>query len=88
MAAAYEFPTTRQGIRDLNQPRRAGYSRVNVGETERALSSIGGAILAGLGVSRGGLSGILLGALGAALVYRGSTGHCALYEAAGMDTAH
>jgi hypothetical protein len=53
MAAAYEFPTTRQGIRDLDQPRRAGRSRVNVGETERALSSIGGAMLAGLGVTVG-----------------------------------
>jgi uncharacterized membrane protein len=88
MATAYEFPTTRQGIRDLNQPRRAVGSPVNVGETERALSSIGGAMLAGLGISRGGLSGLLLGAFGAALVYRGSTGHCALYEAAGVDTAH
>jgi uncharacterized membrane protein len=88
MAAALEFPTTRQGIRDLDQPRR---SRVNVGGTERAFSSVGGALLAGLGAGRGGLGGLgglALAALGAALIYRGQTGHCSLYAAAGIDTAH
>jgi uncharacterized membrane protein len=79
---------THQGVRDLDQPMRPGRTRVNVGETERAFSSIGGAMLAGLGVSCGGLCGLALAAAGASLIYRGQTGHCSLYSAAGIDTAH
>lgn len=87
MAETTVFPMTHQGIRDLDHPVRYD-PRVNVGEGERTLSSIGGAMLAGLGVGRGGISGLLLAGLGAALVYRGATGHCSLYAATGRNTAH
>jgi uncharacterized membrane protein len=88
MAATMEYPMTRQGVRDLNQPARpAGGGRVNVGPNERAASTLGGAFLAGLGVSRGDLLGLLLAAAGAGLVYRGTTGHCMAYAAAGVSTA-
>src|SRR5262245_42709675 len=86
MASRLALPMTHHGVRDLDQPRRANSPRVNVGKHERAMSSLGGAMLAGFGVSRGGLCGLALAALGAALIYRGSTGHCSLYEAAGIDT--
>ena len=60
---------------------------INVGETERMASLIGGGALALLGLSRGSLSGLGLAALGGALAYRGATGHCSLYGALGMSTA-
>lgn len=83
------YPLTHQGVRDLDRRPQAvsACSRVNVGPNERALSSVGGALLAGLGVGRGGLGGMALAALGGALIYRGATGHCSAYAAAGIDTA-
>jgi uncharacterized membrane protein len=87
MADTTVYPTTHQGVRDLDHPVRYDPS-VNVGESERAMSSLGGAVLAGLGAARGGLSGLLLAGLGAALIYRGATGHCSLYAATGTNTAH
>ena len=59
-------------------------SQVNVGQTERAASLVAGGLLFAYGLSRGGLT---LAALGAALAYRGYTGHCHLYEATGQNTA-
>lgn len=87
MAETTVFPTTHQGVRDLDHPVRYD-PKVNVGDTERAMSSLGGAVLAGLGLGRGGISGLLLAGLGAALIYRGATGHCSLYAATGTNTAH
>lgn len=60
---------------------------VNVGQTERTASTIGGAVLAGIGLTKGSLEGLLLIALGATLPYRGYSGHCAAYAAAGINTA-
>lgn len=87
MAATTTYPMTHQGVRDLDNPIRPGRRRVNVGPNERALSTVGGAVLAGLGLSRGNLMGLVLAAAGGALVYRGVTGHCSAYAAAGVDTA-
>ena len=87
MATAMNFETTRTGVRDLDHSVRPGGGRVNVGPTERALSSVGGAVLVGLGAGRGGLCGLALAAAGAALVFRGSTGPCTLYAATGVNTA-
>jgi uncharacterized membrane protein len=60
---------------------------VNVGETERLLSGLGGATLLAYGLSRGTLGGAVVALLGGALLYRGVTGHCSMYEAMGVDTA-
>jgi uncharacterized membrane protein len=62
-------------------------SGVNVGETERQISMWGGTVLAAYGLLKGSLSGLTLTALGAALLYRGHTGHCHMYEALGYSTA-
>jgi uncharacterized membrane protein len=86
MAQAQRYQMTHQGVRDLDRPVRPP-SRVNVGPNERAASTVGGAVLAGLGMGRGGLLGLLLAAAGGALVYRGMTGHCSAYAAAGVNTA-
>jgi uncharacterized membrane protein len=60
---------------------------INVGETERIASLVGGSVLAIAGLTRGSLSGLGLAAIGGALAYRGITGHCSLYGALGMSTA-
>jgi uncharacterized membrane protein len=60
---------------------------VNVGQVERWASMLGGGALAAYGLTRGSLGGIALAIAGAALVQRGYTGHCNLYEAAGINTA-
>jgi uncharacterized membrane protein len=62
-------------------------SSVNVGQTERWASAIGGGALALYGVTRGSLGGIALALLGAALVQRGYSGHCNLYDAIGYNTS-
>jgi uncharacterized membrane protein len=86
---AADYPMTHQGVRDLDNPIRPGRRAggVNVGPDERAASALGGAVLAGFGLARGDLCGLLLAAAGGALAYRGVTGHCAGYAAAGIDTA-
>ncbi|HST52497.1 MAG TPA: SRPBCC family protein [Pyrinomonadaceae bacterium] len=60
---------------------------VNVGEIERWASAIGGGALALYGITRGSLGGIALGLVGAALIQRGYSGHCNLYEAIGYSSA-
>jgi len=87
MPASIEFPTTRQGLRNLDSPRERSNS-TNVSEHERAASTVVGGMLAGLGLSRPGLAGLFLAAVGGALAYRGLTGHCSVYAMAGIDTAH
>lgn len=66
-----------------NMPRH----RVNVGETERWVSTAGGAGFVLYGLKTRGLLGLTLGAIGAAMLYRGTTGHCSAYSAMGMSTA-
>lgn len=60
----------------------------NVGAVERAASLAGGTALALYGVKRKDLGGALLALLGAALVQRGATGHCSVYEGLGVDTSN
>ncbi len=62
--------------------------KINVGGRERAVSVAAGAIAAVTGLSRGTLPGLLIAGVGAALAYRGVTGHCAAYERMGVDTAN
>ncbi|MDT7778234.1 MAG: hypothetical protein QOC99_746 [Acidobacteriota bacterium] len=65
----------------------SGAATPNIGQMERWASSIGGGALALYGVTRGSLGGIALALLGAALVQRGVTGHCNVYEAMNFSTA-
>ena len=60
---------------------------VNVGQVERWASAVGGGALALYGITRGSLGGIALALVGAALVQRGVTGHCNLYEAMNFNSA-
>jgi len=60
---------------------------VNVGQYERWASAVGGGALALYGITRGSLGGIALALVGAALVQRGVSGHCNLYEAMNFNSA-
>ena len=60
---------------------------INVGDAERAVSVAAGAILALTGISRRSLPGLLIAGVGGAMIYRGSTGHCPVYQALELDTA-
>ena len=62
-------------------------SQINVGENERVVSGIGGGLLAAYGLVRGDVLGFTLALLGGGLVYRSATGHCSVYQAAGINTA-
>jgi len=66
--------------------RSTSHLAVNVGEAERLASKVGGGVLVGVGLGRGGWPGVVLAGLGAVLYHRGATGHCALYTAIGADT--
>lgn len=61
--------------------------RVNVGSGERLASVVAGATLALWGLRRRSLGGLLVAGAGAALGWRGVTGHCNAYEALGVDRA-
>jgi len=61
--------------------------RTNVGDVERLASVVGGGLLALFGIREGKALGLGLAAAGAALLYRGLSGHCHVYDALGMNTA-
>jgi uncharacterized membrane protein len=85
-----DYPMTHQGTRDLDQPRQASRNdpmRVNVGDSERTLSALGGGALLTTGLLRGGCSGLAMIWTGAALLLRGLTGHCMVNETIGRNTA-
>jgi len=61
--------------------------RRNVGQAERWMSTIAGGALAAYALKRRGGTGGAAAIAGAALLYRGATGHCDLYQALGVNTA-
>ena len=68
-------------------PRSAGTSKVNVGDIERVATLLGGSALVLYGLSRRSRGGLALALVGGALLYRGSSGHCAVYQTLGINTA-
>src|SRR5438128_235126 len=68
-----------------SQERRA--PSVNVADTERMISFVGGGLMTVFGLREGSLGGLCLALAGGALAYRGLTGHCHMYEALGVSTA-
>jgi len=83
-------PTVRrvalQAIRDSDRD-QATTSRINVGQVERWASGVGGGLLIVHGLRKGTFGGLALSLLGAALAYRGATGHCQAYQALDIDTS-
>lgn len=60
----------------------------NVSNPERLLSAVTGGALIAYGLKRRGKLGILLSLVGGGLAFRGTTGHCEVYNQIGVDTAH
>jgi len=71
--------------RSMEGGRGRSASGVNVGDGERTLSMVAGAAVALYGIARIRLSGVVLAALGGALVYRGFSGYCGVYRRLGID---
>src|SRR4051794_2005067 len=65
----------------------SGRSDVNIGTAERVGSATIGALLIGRALIRPSFGRVLLGLGGAALIRRGMSGYCGLYQALGMSTA-
>lgn len=84
MAANENSLTQRAGGEKEELTKQQG---VNVGETERWVSAIGGGALALYGLTRGNFPGVALALLGAGAIYRGTTGHCYAYDMLGVNTA-
>ena len=62
-------------------------SETNVGNPERWVSVVAGSAMAAYGLTRRSIKGFTLAGLGSALVWRGATGHCNVYQALGVSTA-
>jgi uncharacterized membrane protein len=60
---------------------------INVSDYERWLSVAAGVGLVGLGLRSRSWMSLVAAGTGAALIYRGATGHCSVYESLGIDTA-
>lgn len=69
------------------QPRTSPSASQNVGEIERIASTIGGGLLTLAGLYRRSLGGLALAGIGGALLYRGTTGHCPVFQQLGLSTA-
>jgi uncharacterized membrane protein len=59
----------------------------NVAQPERWLSVVAGSAIAAYGLKQRSLPGLVVAAVGGALVFRGATGHCPVYESLGVSTA-
>ena len=72
-----------EGLKEL----RSG-NNVNVGKLERVASILGGAVLAAWALKRRSKGTMGLALAGLPIVWRGATGHCALYDRMGIDRVH
>ena len=62
-------------------------TKKNISDPERWISVIGGSAIAAYGLKMRSIPGLVLSAVGGALVWRGATGHCNVYESLGISTA-
>jgi uncharacterized membrane protein len=69
-------------------PRSSSHAAVNVRSDERLVSALAGGFAVAWGLSHGATSGKLVALLGSALVYRGVSGHCHVYQGLGIDRVH
>lgn len=60
---------------------------INVGDIERVVSGLAGGALVMWGLRRRSLGGLIVAAAGGEMIRRGISGHCAVYEWLGRDTA-
>jgi uncharacterized membrane protein len=65
---------------------RIASAQQNVSNPERWVSIVAGTAVAAYGLARRSISGLAVAGFGSALVWRGATGHCSVYEALGLST--
>src|SRR5581483_3669803 len=65
--------------------RRWQGAHVNIDESERWVSLVGGSLLVVFGLARGGRAGAVAALGGGALIYRAARGHSQLYAALGLE---
>lgn len=63
-------------------------SHKNIGDMERFASVVGGGLMLLNAIPSRPMSALLLGGFGAALIFRGITGHCQCYQALGISTCN
>src|SRR2546422_7862352 len=80
------LPLNNSENRTVSNSNEVGPS-VNVGSIERLASALAGGALAIYGLRRRSIGGLALSIAGAALLHRGSTGHCNAYDALGINTS-
>ena len=59
----------------------------NVNNVERVASAVAGGALLAYGLKHGGVAGTVMSVLGGGMLLRGTTGHCHVYDAAGINTS-
>src|SRR5687767_15126788 len=84
-SAMSSLATHSSDVRD-SRPDVADRGGVNVNHVERWASILGGAAMALYGVRRRDWGGAVVALLGGALVQRGVSGHCPVYQALGLNT--
>src|SRR5215210_1713334 len=71
---------------EMSSRSESGSSEQNINNPERIASAVAGGALVAYGINQGGILGTTLTLLGGGLLYRGGTGHCHVYDAAGINT--
>ncbi len=69
-----------------SQRNQGSAGAINLGDTERTISLLAGGIVLLHGLSKLSLSTIVTAVAGGALIYRGLTGHCCVYQALEAST--
>lgn len=72
---------------ETSSPNKRGVNlgKVNLGKIERWASVLGGAALAALALRKRNRRTLGMALAGAPLIWRGATGHCAVYQRLGID---
>jgi len=79
------YKTNTQDLDWSEERAHEGGHMQNIGEVQQGMSIVAGGGLVAAGLARRSWTGAGLSLLGCALMYRGVTGYCALFDAAGID---
>ena len=81
------YRTNKQDLDWAEERAQGGGRPHNIGDLQRLMSAVAGGGFLAAGLSRRSWSRAGLSLLGAALLYRGLSGYCAIFNAAGIDTS-
>jgi uncharacterized membrane protein len=80
------YKTNKQDL-DWAEERARGGQPQNIGDLQRLMSAVAGGGFLAAGLFRRSWSGAGMALFGASLLYRGLSGYCAVFNAAGIDTS-